>query len=417
MGREGKRKAWGKIRLFSCRIQGGGVAVIIGCEKHGWVSVHPSTHINRGSGCRDCGYEINGKRFTINEWIERAKERHGEKYDYTDSRLVGKRKMSVRCRIHGVWNPDRKSHANGYGCPECAPNAKMNTEKFINKSRELYGERFDYSLVKYVNIQTPVKIICLEHEVEFKVIPHNHLHSSGGCKECLEVVVPTTEEFIELRSVHGDKYDYSLVEYVSTKEPVRLICPEHGPFEKTPLILSIMEMVVPNARICILQLPRNGSRGLLLYTEIDTIYSNVQYQNSKSPVEIICKTHGPFFQRPSSHIHQKAGCNKCSGKWKLDTKEFVIRAKKVHGDFYDYSKTEYETRHSELIVTCPEHGDFSVIAASHMAGRKCRKCAGLFPIDEAEFITRCREKYGDRYDYSNLNYVDFTTKSISWLQS
>jgi hypothetical protein len=392
--------------------KGGRIAVIIGCEKHGWVPVHPSTHINRGSHCRDCGYEVNGKRFTIDEWIEKAKSTHGENYDYSNSVLIGKTQMSVKCRIHGEWTPDRSSHATGgAGCPVCNPTARWDTEKFIEKSRELYGGRFDYSLVEYVNAGTPVRIICLEHEVEFKVTPRNHRYSSPGCRECLDVVVPTTEEFIErLRSVHGDKYDYSLVEYISTKEPVRLVCPEHGPFEKTPINLvhhgngcsKCSHLYSPTTEEWI-------ERAISIHGDRYD-YSLVSYHNSTTPVEIICRTHGPFPQRPASHIHQKAGCSKCSGKWKLDTAEFVRRAKEVHGDFYDYSKTEYSSRHSELIVTCPEHGDFPVLAASHVSGNRCRKCAGVFPVDEAEFINRCREKYGDRYDYSNLNYVDFSTK-------
>jgi hypothetical protein len=391
--------------------KGGKFKITIGCEKHGWTSVNAGGHIYRGDGCRDCGYEVNGKRFTIDEWISRAKKTHGNKFDYSDSKLVGKRKMSVRCRIHGVWNPDRKSHASGYGCPECAPNAKMNNEKFINKSRELYGKRFDYSLVEYIDVQTPVSITCLEHEVEFKVTPHKHLHSSPGCRQCLEVVVPTTEEFIDrLKAIHGEKYDYSLVEYIRSYLPVRLICAEHGPFEKTPI--NLVHHGNGCSKCTSLYSPTTEEwiqRAVTIHGD-KYDYSLVDYVNSVSPIEIICKTHGSFYQRPSSHIHQKAGCNKCSGKWKLDTTEFVRRAEIVHGNFYNYSKTEYTTRHSKLIITCPTHGDFSVIAASHLSGSRCRKCVGVYPVDEKEFINRCREKYGDRYDYSNLNYVDFSTK-------
>jgi hypothetical protein len=406
-----KEKHGNRYDYSRVEYKGGKFAVIIGCEKHGWTSVTAGGHIYRGDGCRDCGYEVNGKRFTIEEWIERAKENHGDKFDYSDSKLIGKRKMSVRCRIHGVWNPDRKAHASGYGCPECAPNAKMDSEKFINKSRILYGERFDYSLVEYVDAQTPVGIICLEHQCKFKVTPHNHLHSSPGCRECLEIIVPTTEEFIDrLRAVHGNKYDYSLVEYVRSDLPVRLICTEHGHFEKTPINLvhhgsgcsKCSQLYSPTTKEWI-------QRAVSVHGDMYD-YSLVEYVNSVSPVEIICKIHGSFPQRPSSHIHQKAGCNKCSGKWKLDSDEFIRRAKEVHGDYYDYSKTEYTTRHSRLIVTCPEHDDFLVIAASHLSGNRCRKCAGLYPVDEVEFINRCMKKYGDRYDYSNLNYVDFTTK-------
>lgn len=45
----------------------------------------------------------------------------------------------------------------------------------------------------------------------------------------------TTEQFIsEAIKVHGDKYDYSKVEYKGCNTDVLIICPIHGEFSQTP---------------------------------------------------------------------------------------------------------------------------------------------------------------------------------------
>ena len=131
-------------------------------------------------------------------------------------------------------------------------------------------------------------------------------------------------------------------------------------------------------------------------------YSLVNYVTSTTPVQIICKIHGPSPQTPSSHIHQKAGCSKCSGKWKLDTEEFVKRAQTIHGDFYDYSKTIYDGKDEAVTIICPEHDDFKVRAADHLRGVRCRKCAGTL----LEMFGNCQRVLGKFGDFSGT-FPDF----------
>ena len=111
---------------------------------------------------------------------------------------------------------------------------RLTTEEFITRAREVHGHKYDYSLVEYLNWCTPVKITCPEHGV-FEQIPNNHVRGRG-CPQCaVKQQRLTTEEFItRAREVHGDRYDYSLVEYVNNSTPVKIICSEHGVFEQTP---------------------------------------------------------------------------------------------------------------------------------------------------------------------------------------
>jgi len=106
-------------------------------------------------------------------------------------------------------------------------------------------------------------------------------------------------------------------------------------------------------------------------------YSEVEYVNTHTPVKIKCGQCGlVFLQEPSSHLAGH-GCPKCSKKKThrvIDQEAFVARAKEVHGDKYDYSKTEYKDMHSKVHIICPRHGDFYQRAQSHILGNGCPLC-------------------------------------------
>ena len=111
---------------------------------------------------------------------------------------------------------------------------KLTTEIFIKNAKNVHGDKYDYSKVEYVNAHTKVCIICLEHG-EFWQTPSNHL-SGKGCILCANVKKITTEEFIKrAKEVHGNKYDYSKVEYINNKIKVCIICPIHGEFWQMPI--------------------------------------------------------------------------------------------------------------------------------------------------------------------------------------
>ena len=107
--------------------------------------------------------------------------------------------------------------------------AKLITEEFIKKARAVHGDRYDYSKVEYVYNKKEVCIICREHG-EFLQKPKNHL-SGYGCPICSGRKKMRTSDFIKkARSIHGEKYDYSKAEYKGNTEKVCIICPEHGEF-------------------------------------------------------------------------------------------------------------------------------------------------------------------------------------------
>jgi len=111
---------------------------------------------------------------------------------------------------------------------------KKTNEQFINESIIKHSNKYDYSLVNYITSQDKIKIICPTHGV-FEIRANHHLEGSG-CKFCTfekyaQDYTFTTEQFIEKAKLkHGNKFDYSLVDYKGYNSSVEIICSKHGSF-------------------------------------------------------------------------------------------------------------------------------------------------------------------------------------------
>ncbi len=183
-------------------------------------------------------------KLSTEEFIKRSKKIHNDKFDYSLVETDGVyNKVKIICPIHGVFEQILKSHLKGYDCSDCghlktAEKKTLNNEKFIKKAKEIHGEKYDYSLVEYISAKTKVKIICPIHGV-FEQMPtiHTHKTNKSGCLICSGTKKLTTEEFIiKAKEIHEDKYDYSLVEYEKNNKRVKIICKEHGVFEQCPTL-------------------------------------------------------------------------------------------------------------------------------------------------------------------------------------
>ena len=142
-------------------------------------------------------------------------------------------KVCIICPEHGEFWQNPTNHISKHqkcGCPECGKTKSKTTEQFIQESIEIHGNKFEYSKVNYVNSMTKVCIICPEHG-EFKIRPDSHLRSKKGCPICNKKKI-----FLEkARQIHGNKYDYSKINYIDYYTNILIICPEHGEFYQKPV--------------------------------------------------------------------------------------------------------------------------------------------------------------------------------------
>ncbi len=343
---------------------------------------------------------------------------YGDKYDYTEVDYVNARtNVSIICRKHGIFTKTPDQHLNRrQGCPECkkeeiaAKTLKSREASFIGRSEAIHKGKYDYSKVQYLNNSTNVAIICPEHG-QFWQMPANHV-KGAGCPTCdLERKRKTSEDFIrDAIRIHGNKYDYSKVNYVRNIDEVEIICPKHGSFFQKPVIhinsASNCPFCSPNA-VKTKEEFINASKKVH-GDKYD--YSVVKYKTARLKVIIICPTHGPFAQVPFSHIIGN-GCGACAGNVKLTTNEFIEKATEKHGKLYDYSLVEYENIDTNVNIICPKHGSFEQTPYSHLNSKiGCPKCVGNAQLDTADFIERAIGVHGEKYDYSKVKYKNVDSK-------
>jgi len=261
---------------------------------------------------------------------------------------------------------------------------KVTTEDFIRRARELHGDKYDYSRTVYVAAIKDVTILCPIHG-EFQQRPSNHL-TGRGCHECGDNKPLTVANFIERASAkHGHRYDYSQVNFKNVEDKAIIICPEHGPFEQR-VMTHLKGFNCPKCGRESVAGKLGHSLDRFVEDAKNAHgdkydYSEVEYKNALSKVKIICPEHGAFFQKPANHVRGVA-CSKCSDliaadKRRLSTDEFIARARVVHGEKYNYSRADYITSHGKVEIICPEHGSFWQSPATHTMGNKagCPGCA------------------------------------------
>ena len=226
------------------------------------------------------------------EFVNKARLIHGNKYDYSLVDYINSTiKIKIVCKIHGEFKQTPNSHLRNHGCPNCATNNKLTREEFVNKAKLIHGNKYDYSLVDYKGSNIKITIIC-NNGHEFYQTPNSHLNGFG-CLQCkIDKSKLTINEFIDkAKLVHGNKYDYSLIDYKNVLTKIKIICPIHGEFEQVP------------------------------------------------------------------NDHFNSGCLQCSiDKSKLTKEEFINKAKFIHNNKYDYSLIDYIDSKKKMKVICPIHG-------------------------------------------------------------
>ena len=284
---------------------------------------------------------------------------------------------------------------------------QLTTEIFIQRAKAVHGDKYDYSKVDYKNNQTKVCIICPEHG-EFWMQPNNHMNGQD-CPICKGKFKRTTEWFInEAQKIHGDKYDYSKAEYIKADVKTIIICKRCGTeFLQTPR----KHLQGQDCSCC------NYGR----FTTEEFIqrskavhgdkydYSKSKYINNNTKVEIICPRHGSFWQIPRSHF-VGIGCQKC-GQGTMTQEEFLTKATELYGGRFDYSKTEFNGISKDIKVVCKKcGGELTVNARAHLESGYCYLCGEHHALSQEEFLERAKTVHGEKYDYSLAEYTGIDDK-------
>lgn len=323
------------------------------CRAHGSFEQLASNHLAAKEGCAKCVYqkrfgferqphELSGrskkarfaqtkKRLSQQEFVERAMAAHGKRYDC--SRAIYRTQydgVSVGCGDHGLFTIAPHNLWKGGGCPNCARAERgmarrLTTEEFVLRANAIHGAKYTYTNTMYTTAKAKVSVTCAVHG-DFSVLPSNHL-AGRGCYVCSQerkvvllnnVARHSQEEVIaRFKSVHGFKYDYSLVRYIRSIDPVQIGCPEHGLFDQAP----VHHFDGKGCPKCAKEITRNANR--------------------------------------------------------LNEAEVIERFQNLHGKRFDYSRFRYKDFKAKSLIGCRDtgHGIFEMSAQAHLEGKGCPACS------------------------------------------
>lgn len=232
--------------------------------------------------------------------------------EYTGSRCI----MEVKCLNCGlVFKRRADSLKTNCTCPNCVKEQSLNDSKnkFIN-----YLQNHNIELIgTFTNVNTKTTFKCIQCGYIWNTFPYSIL-SGHGCAKCASHISYklTTEDFItKAKKVQKNNYNYINTKYINANTAVNIICPIHGEFK-----------ILPNNFI---------KRGCC----------------------------------PKCGIEQGG----LSRRYTIE--EFVEKAKQIHGNKYDYSKTTYINSEIPTTIICPIHGEFQQTPAHHLKGCGCQKCS------------------------------------------
>lgn len=334
------------------------------------------------------------------EFIKAAQMKHGNKYDYSKTKYINKKtKIIIICKKHGEFTQRPLWHLDGGQCKKCSCKTRTPTDEFIKRAKKVHGDKFDYSLVDYQNLTKKVKIICPKHGL-FEQRPQNHLRQT--CPECSKTNKLDQKEFIKrARAVHGNKYDYSKSNYINCYNKVEIICKKHGSFRQSPRDHW-------RGRGCC-KCAKSPNRTTESFVEEARIihndkydYSKIDYKNIRTKLTIICPKHGEFKQTPP--VHLKSGCPQCADH-SLNTEEFIHRARAIHDNKYDYSKSNYANYSSKITIICPIHGEFEQSPSNHLSGKGCNLCPAIISSGHQEVIDYVQSIYNQELKINDRKQI------------
>lgn len=123
------------------------------------------------------------KKLTTDEFIRKAKEVHGDKYDYSKVEYINaKTKVLIICPVHGEFWQKPFQHLRGHKCDKCGGSCDIPKEDFIKRAINVHGKKYDYSEIEYINLSHHIYVKCPIHGA-FRVTPENHIRGRG-CPEC-----------------------------------------------------------------------------------------------------------------------------------------------------------------------------------------------------------------------------------------
>ena len=257
------------------------------------------------------------KKLTLEDFVQKARQVHKDRYDYTESVYVNSATpIEIRCSKHGIFKQLTTNHLAGKGCRACRDESRRFTaEQFIERASEVHKNFYSYPGIVYHNNRTPIDIVCPVHGV-FKQTPAAHMQGVG-CPPCGNLRKSHSQvSFLEAaKGVHGDLYDYSRVEYKGSGRKITITCKKHGDFQLRasnhltgqgcPTCAKEQNTARKWRDISHFRLLAEKTHGTRY------CYDNTVYKGTGAKLSIVCEKHGEFTQKAGGHLLGR-GCPVCA---------------------------------------------------------------------------------------------------------
>lgn len=226
------------------------------------------------------------------------------------------------------------------------------------------------------------------------------------CNKVMPLKQTNTEVIATFRKVHGDKYDYSLLDYKNSSTKIKVICSTHGMFEVAPE----HHKKGVGCRKCYFESQKLSKEEFIVRSQnhfgnrYDYSLFN-ELPKAREKIKILCREHNiEFWQDPRSHMRGHTGCPQCKillltgAKKNIGTfrksedfkNEFIEKSIALHGEKYIYENFLYVRTDVKGIIGCPKHGDFWQSPSNHLSGSNCPACVQE-KLKEKTFKKRCKE--------------------------
>lgn len=396
-----------------------GVSII--CKIHGKFIQTPYAHLH-STGCPKCSGKVLKTKDTF---INDANVVHGNKYSY--DKIVytnSKTKVTITCNVHGDFDMSPNTHLRGASCPKCTKKYSPTTEEFISASKQIHGNLYEYSEVKYVSTKTEVKIFCNKHKEYFYQIPYYHLRSIG-CPKCKNLKHSKYPEFKKTaNSKYNSKYNYDDIEYLNMTSKMKIYCNTHKVyFFQTPE----SHLNSPGCPDCIeikiskkdlLKQERFLKKLNILKRRCGKKYSIHfdEIRDFDTPISCECNKHKLTFIKTPNNLMKKDGCPKCNYPRKITTEEFIRRCDLLHpNNEYDYTNTVYKNTKTDVTILCKLHGYWTTKADNILGGCGCPTCGLLNrkyapSISAEDVIIKANKIHNNKYSYDMTGYINADSK-------
>jgi G:T-mismatch repair DNA endonuclease (very short patch repair protein) len=236
-----------------------------------------------------------------------------------------------------------------------------------------------------------------------------------------------SQQFIKKAiKVHGNKYDYSKIEYINNRIGVVIICNNHDEIKEFTQIPG-NHLKGHGCKYCkAIKLSNTFKKtNQNFINECINKYKNlydfskVKYENNKKKVIIICNLHGEFTKSPCK-ILAGEGCQKCSidkisNKYRKDLVLFIKQANIIHNFKYDYSKVNYINTRTKIIIVCKIHGDFTQSPGNHFKYEGCAKCTNnQFSKSQIKWLEFLEIYYNINIQHMGNSNQEYKIKNTKW---